>query len=743
MGDNVPDSVKKCAAILKAAKNDTEKFAGLFMVTKIVKGAECNIASKKVLLEAIGFTFLKRLLLSSDVPVDCPPMMYKSVALTVLSSLCSEPEMAIHPEILSNIPVFLEIVSKADDDDIDDNLMLIGEAYNCLQTIADTPEGQQALFDVGAITKMCEIYAQQSFQTDEALNILVSLVNRFGTSAWDNNVTPFHAIISKIALDFETDHSERKFELGGILFSLLASCRKKDVAEGAMEESWPPSIYKGLTDILTSKIGKSQRDPALKLASVMLDICGAEWALSDPEKPKQFFLLLVQLCSIEVRMQLEGKNIQQVMSEAELITSCFVSLEVTIAYVALDILELEQKEKQTLYTGLKGAFNAVLNCLALFQKKQEKEKELPLKEKLFAIALVRVLGAWLAQETQASRNSVYAVFPFILTLANESFYANRERRIRERLQEEAIKAGGNLNVDSDPLGSIDVLRFLFPALCHLTVEEKPRKVMLEMKQEDIFYEALAYHWTNVLIKPPKIPKAERLKMKNIPEPQYTPRQLEDMKDSRSAMISLCNIFMNLTVLEAEVVDQSNLFATLLKFIFSKLPDLRNMPENLVLSGNLSVLGLLLLKQQSRRVEKDDFAICRFIQSAIRFLWDAYCVDESVDRSGISVSLKYKGNWGELQELWFLGMQTMSSVLALVPWTSEFAMESGWAQGIMAMLKQVRPGSLPANTKSAYEDFLCNLVEADKTVAKVLKENDALAVCRTHRFMELGKKLFGD
>lgn len=743
MADVIPESVKKCVLILKAAKSDTEKFAGLFMVTKLVKSSECNTASKRLLLEAVGFNFLKRLLLSPDVPADCPAMVYKSVALTVISSFCSEPEIAIHPEILSNIPVFFEIVSMADDDDLDDNLMAVGEAYKCLQNIAYTPEGQKALLDVGAVTKMCEIYAQQSFQTDQALNILVSLVTRFGPVAWDTDVKPFNAILTKIALDYETDNSERKFELCGILYSLLASCRKRDVALTVGDEIWPLSIYKGLTDTLTSKIGKSQRDPALKLASVMLEVCGVEWALSDQEKPRQFFLLLVQLCSIEVRMQLENKTVKQLMTQAELITSCFVTLELSIAYVAEDTLDLEQKEKQSLYTALKGAFTAILNTLAMFNKEYDKNKGLPLSEKLFAIALVRVLGAWLAQETSASRNAVYAIFPFMLKIANETFYANRERRIRERLNEEAAKAGGGMEVDTDPIGSVDVLRFLFPALCHLTVEEKPRKIMLEMKQEEIFYEALSYHWTNVLLKPPKIPKLERMKMKNIPEPTYTPKQQEDMKDSRSAMTSLCNIFMNLTVLEAQLVEESPMFSTLLKFIFSKLPELRNMPDNLVLSGNLAVLGLLLLKQQSKRVEKDDFAICRFIQAAIRFLWDAYCVDESVDTTGLCVSIKYKGSWGELMELWFLGMQTMSALLALIPWVSEFAMESGWAQGIMVMLKQVRPGSLPANTKSAYEDFLCNLVEANKGVGKVLKDHDALAVCRTHRFMELGKKLFGD
>ncbi|KAL0270023.1 UNVERIFIED_CONTAM: hypothetical protein PYX00_007568 [Menopon gallinae] len=743
MADTVPAPVKKCVDILRGAETDTEKFAALFMVTKLVKGSDCNAHSKKLILEAIGFKFLKRLLLSTDVPVDCPPMMYKSVALSVLSSFCSEPELATHPEILSNIPVFLQIVEQADDDALEDNLMAINEAYECLHNIASTEAGQKALLDVGAVTKMCEIYSHQSFQTDEALNILVILVSRFGPSSWGNNIKPLHSILTKIALDFETDHSERKFELCSILNALLFNCCKTEVAATAGEETWPGSIYKGLNDILTSKIGKNQRDPAMKLASLMVDICGVEWTLSDEEKPRQFFLLLVQLCSVEVRMQLEDKQLPQILSNADLITSCFVILELSISYVAQDTIDLEQKEKQSLYTALKGAFTAVINTLSKLAKKFEKEKnEVSTQEKIFTTAMVRVLGAWLAQETSAMRNAVYEIFPFMLSIANNTFYASRERKIRERNIEEGGTATP-MEVDDDPMGQVDVLRFLLPALCHLTVEEKARKIMLNTKEEEVFYEALVFHWGNVQVKRPKIPKAERLKMKSLPEPEYTPKQLEDMKDSRAAMISLCNIFMNITVLEAKLVEESQVFANLLKFIFSNQPELKNQQENLVLYGNLSILGLLVLKQQAKRMRKNDFAICRFIQAAIRFLWDAYCVDESVDARSLSVSMKYKEYWTELMELWFLGMQTMSGVLALIPWVSEFAMESGWAEGIITMLHQVKMGSLPSNTKSAYEDFLCNLVEANKDVIKVLKSHDALTVCRTHHFMELGKKLFGD
>ncbi|XP_063220640.1 neurochondrin homolog [Bacillus rossius redtenbacheri] len=733
---DIPEGVKKCVAILRAARSDTEKFAALFMVTKLVKGSDCTAQSKKMLFEAIGFSFLKKLLLSSVVPEDCPPLVYKSVAMSVLSSFCSEPELATHLEMLKNIPVFLEIVQQADDDALDDDLIVISEAYECLQAIASHEPGQKALLEMGAIAKMCEIYSQQSFQTDEALNVLVTLVTRFGQDAWDEDPKPFHAIVNKIALDFETDHSERKFELCSILHALLFSCRRDVIAHSSAEEQWVQYIYKGLSDVLTSKIGKAQRDPALKLASVVVEVLGVEWCLRDEDKPRQFFLLLVHLCSVEVRMQLEDRNMSQIMNNADLVTACFIVLELSIAFVATDTLDLEQKEKQQLYTALKGAFAAIMSTLVKVSK-ESLEKQ-GAKEKVFICAMVRVLGAWLAQETSAMKNAVTTLLPFMLKLANETFYAYRARRTTERARGDSPGAPS-----SDPLSQLDILRLLLPAMCHLTVDEKARRIMLDVKQEEVLYECLLYHWSIVHYKKPVVPKSERGKTKMGPEPELDPGVADEMKDSRTAMISICNIFMNVTVLEAKMVEESALFATLLKFIFNNLPELKSTPDNLVLHGNLAVLGLLLLKQQAKRARKNDFSICRYVQATIRFLWGAFSAEESHDASTLVVSMSYKEHWLELQELWFLGMQTMSAVLALVPWLSEFALESGWAEAIVDTLKQVKMGSLPANTRSAYEDFLCHLVDADKSVARVLKERDALAVCRTHRLMELGKRLFGD
>lgn len=740
----VPDGVKKISAMLKQSRSDLEKVAGLFGAVQLVKKDNCNLKAKQLLFESIGVDFLKRVL-SADANFegdDCPPHVYKSVALSILNNLCSEPELARNKDMVSIVPVLFDIAQLGDDDDCDDdNLIIVSEAYDIMRSIAMHEEGKKALLENGAIPKFVEIYSNQCFKSDDALQLLVIIVHHFGPKAWDKaDPKYFYSLMNKVTLDFETEPCERKYELCGALQALLSSFHHGVMAKSIADESWPQSIRKGLFEILSSRINKNQRDPALKLCSVMIETFGVEWALLDNDKPKQFLLLLVHLCSVEVRMQLEEKSVDVVLKNADLITSCFTALELAVSYFATDVLELDQKEKQQLYTAMKGAFSAVLNTLKKFLVNSIKPNSKPAaaNEKDFTISMIRVLAAWLAQETNAMRSTVIELLPFILCVANDSFYAYRAWHVKNKNP----KPEDNSN-DSDIQKPVDILKSLLPALCHFTVEEKGREIMLKAKEEEVLMECFSFHWSIVNFKPPPPPKSERLKMVKRPEPELPSGMAEAMKDSRASMVSMCNIFMNIIVLEPKFVETSDTFYNLLKFILNNLTDLKRSEDNLVLHANMAVLGLLLLKHQAQKVKKNDFSICRYIQCTIRFLWDAFNVDESTDAEVLVVSIEYKKYWMDLMELWFLGMQTISVVLTHIPWISEFIVETGWAQGMVETLRKVRVGSLPPNTRHAYEDFLLHLAKTNSAVVPVLKDLDIITVCRNHLFMELGKFLFGD
>ncbi|BES90206.1 unnamed protein product [Nesidiocoris tenuis] len=742
---SVSDAVKKIASMLQRTRSDLEKVACLFGVVQLLKKEKSNAKAKELIFQSIGVDFLKRILLASDnfEGDECPVHVYKSVALSILEILCADPDLATNKEMLTIIPAILKIAQLGDDDDCDDdNLIIVSEAYEILRCLSAYDEGKVALLENGAIDTFIQIYSGQCFKSDEALQILVLIVHHFGPKAWDKaDPKYFHSLMNKVTVDFETEPCDRKFELCGVLQLLLSSCHKDEIVRSAGDESWPQSIRKGLSEILTNRVTKNQRDPALKLSSVMMDTFGVDWALGDSDKPKQFLLLLVQLCSVEVRMQLEEKPLDTVLKNVDLVTACFTILELSVAFISTGVIDLDQKEKQQLYTALKGAFSAVLNTLKkilIRSMKEEGRKPVTDNETQFTFAMIRTLAAWLAQETNAMRSTVLEVLPFILCVANDSFYAYRTWWVKNN---KSTKQDCSSDTD-DNQKPTDILKALLPALCHFTIEEKGREIMLRAKEDDVLTECFSFHWSIVNYKPPPPPKAERLKNKR-PSPELPLGMAEAMNESRAALVSMCNIFMNIIVLEPKMIEDSEAFHTLLKFILSNLTDLKRNEENIVLHANMAVLGLLLLKHQAKKVKKNDFSICRYIQCTIRFLWDAYNVDESNDNEVLVVSMEYKKYWMDLMELWFLGMQTISVVLTHIPWISEFIVETGWAQGMVETLKRIRVGTLPPNTRHAYEDFLLHLVKTNSDVIPVLKDLDVITVCRNHLFMELGKFLFGD
>lgn len=69
-------------------------------------------------------------------------------------------------------------------------------------------------------------------------------------------------------------------------------------------------------------------------------------------------------------------------------------------------------------------------------------------------AAVRVLGAWLAEDSLTLSANVYSILPFLMDLCTSSS-------------------------PQEPDG--DLLKFLLPGLCHMTVDDKARPVLVGAK----------------------------------------------------------------------------------------------------------------------------------------------------------------------------------------------------------------------------------------------------------------------
>ena len=81
------------------------------------------------------------------------------------------------------------------------------------------------------------------------------------------------------------------------------------------------------------------------------------------------------------------------------------------------------------------------------------------------VASVRVLGAWLAEDSLTLSSKVYHLLPALVKIYS--------------------KCGANEPFSEDS----DILKFLLPGLCHMTADDKPRKILLKENFQEcvLFY----------------------------------------------------------------------------------------------------------------------------------------------------------------------------------------------------------------------------------------------------------------
>ena len=89
-------------------------------------------------------------------------------------------------------------------------------------------------------------------------------------------------------------------------------------------------------------------------------------------------------------------------------------------------------------------------------------------------AAVRVLGAWLSEESLALSEEVYKLLPFLLRLCGSSL-SERPAPQTGELDSDGVASC----VEMDSSQEVDLLKFLLPGLCHLTAEDKPRAILLK------------------------------------------------------------------------------------------------------------------------------------------------------------------------------------------------------------------------------------------------------------------------
>lgn len=77
-------------------------------VAKSIKSDQVDAAYRRRIFDSVGFSFINRLLITTDVPPGCDENVYRSLALTLLACYSTDPELAEHPQVAGKTAVAVE-----------------------------------------------------------------------------------------------------------------------------------------------------------------------------------------------------------------------------------------------------------------------------------------------------------------------------------------------------------------------------------------------------------------------------------------------------------------------------------------------------------------------------------------------------------------------------------------------------------------------------------------------------------
>ncbi|NXM12907.1 NCDN protein, partial [Ploceus nigricollis] len=672
-------TLKRCLSVLRDANNDSEQFAALLLVTKAVRAGEVDAKTRRQIFNAIGFTFPTRLLLSQQPPDGCPPHTFRALGLTLLACFCTDPELAGHSQILNKIPTFNDVLLSPCDPD---STSMVDDVYQCLSAILATARGPRALVTKGTVSALCQAYLNGGHGSERALTLLVGLLAIAEAKCWQRDAPQLLAVLSKLSDDFLKAEDMTKFELCEVLPHFIPLSPR--LTESSQGSECLCRLYKGLADILGSKLSQSQRDPALKLAASLVQACGAEWIPAGSAGSK-FLALLVNLACVEVRLTLEEPDPLEVEGKKEVVTACYVLMEMGIQECLREENPLlENVQKMQLMRIMEEAFGAVI-----FYLRQVKQEEL---QDLFIFASVRVLGAWMAEETSSLKQEICDLLPFLVDYARKLF--------KEGSPAVSLPQAELVSTEDSALPQ-DALRFLLPGFCHLTAEDRPRDILIAEGAPALLCEYFLQQW--------EVLTSES----TAPAP---------LTSTEMSLQTMCGIFLNLVVTAPDLVRRDKTFSSLMGVLLKSLPLLLPQKHHLVLAANIATLGLMMARILAGSAALQGTQCAKeFFRSAIHFLSQAHTAqaDPSSDGLAVAVSPAYVSAWDDIRELWFLGMQALAGCIPLLPWLPHAALQARWLQGLAQLLSRVTPASVDFELVTAFQAVLVELARASEQCRDVI------------------------
>lgn len=436
----------------------------------------CNkddYSSIRRVYDAVGIQFLDRLLKTGMGNVGVSGSggenreAYLQLSITVLAAFCRVPEIASSEDMVSKIPLILEIMSKEPS--------VPEECYEFLYLVVNAhKDGVSRLYEYGGISVLA---SQMSSLPDGSQSVefsmrLVQLV--ISTLSLDtiNKDYPSELamMVATIAKYFAVLHDALKFEALHLLSAILSSNYSAPLHEALRsmkEDIWSTFIRVGVVAILQNRVAPAEKLQALIVAESAISIVGEGWLIGpmtlanteDPVPADRCMLLVLESSRVEVAVLLNElaylkyeapknppSNSESILLKQRNLAVVFSLVERIIKLISNiggdEGSVISESTFMKVISGLNETIGVVLEYLQDAKDHgQTKGDDL--------VASVRVVGSYLAETPLACKEKVRELLGYMLSIKGED--------------------------ESSPFYSVC---FLLPMLCQITMEDYGCKVLV-------------------------------------------------------------------------------------------------------------------------------------------------------------------------------------------------------------------------------------------------------------------------
>ncbi|KAB5530983.1 hypothetical protein PHYPO_G00135640 [Pangasianodon hypophthalmus] len=750
------DVLERCLYALTHAKNDSHILAALLLITRLCPASQLDRVTLHRVFEAVGFNLPARLLVTAirgSESSGLPAEELLSLGTALLAALSTDPDMATHPQLLSTVPLLLGLLeggapvsqkqaqrdaaasqatekthvsapshqtSKSTsgkeaptspsglgdgDEAVQPPTSTLDEAvaadcYQVLNSLCALPRGPDRLLSRGAIPALCRAVSQkQTLSCEKGLPLLAHLLSSsIRQRAWSKHPSELLSLLDGISQNFSQNSELKRLEMCTQIPQFLPPPGGEPQTQELRDVV--SRLWAALRPLVQGKLSSEQLGHVLVLSACLLDLCG--W---DPAGPPKFCCLLVNRACVEVRMALEEPPGTKLSAQQQhTLTACYRILESAMEQacnmgsstspaepeIAISGLSLQQS-RQVLGV-LEEAFSAIIYYL---QQVDPSRYDDP-----FLFATFRSLCAWLAEETSCLKEEIIALLPFLIGYTKHHLQDKKGKGLADWMSKMSVTDGSQ----AGPWTGEHVLRYLLPALCHLSAEESPRKVLLSLDTPALLVDFLAHGWGVLKTRSGKTVTRD------------------------PSLETACSALLNFVVTEPERVRTDACFASLDALLSEALPILLHKSRLLVLTANFCTLGLMINRLKPTLTGLGSSSQQRFFSSALRFLRGAL---QAVEGEGQArVSPVWAPWWEEVCELWRLSLQALGSCVNAQPWIATIVREEGWLQNILSLLES-SCGLPDPHSQEALEEALCaiahvcSLCRQDITVYMKREAEDSL------------------